>query len=89
MNIWNILKNCSGAVNKVALLSTCAVAGLAGLNLYNYATTRPAKRAERIYNLASMLKSGHTPDEYAKIRKQNNKPFQSFPLQIDCSNQLI
>ena len=67
MNILRMLKSCRGAVNKVALLGTCVVAGIAGLNLYNYATTRPAQREARVQNLASMMKSGHMPEEYAKI----------------------
>lgn len=67
MNILTMLKSCRGAVNKVALVATCGALGLAGLNMYNYVTTRPAQREARLQNLVSMMKSGHLPSEYAKI----------------------
>ena len=68
MNIWKMLTSRVGAVNKTALISTSVVVGIVGLNVYHYATTRPAAQEAKVRSLASIINSGGSlPREYSGI----------------------
>lgn len=68
MKLFTILKSRIGAVSKVGLLSAGLTVGLVGLNVYNYATDRPAAQDEQIRSLAQIISSGSPlPAEYSGI----------------------